>query len=335
MKVAFFVRHFTERGTEVAVYDYAKYNEEILANKSLIICFTKEKQSQLGFPPDRFSYEKFKSRFLLIEINDILEMKNIIREHTLHFFYTLTHGGSSDVYQFENKDIWGECKTIKHCVFDSTFPEGDAYIALTEFTNAKCNTKSPTIPHIVTLPECQETMRSELNIPKTSIVIGRHGGYSQFNILITHAAIKEFLTKNLDVYFLFLNTQPFYTHPRIIYLERVSDNTLEKTKFINTCDAMIHARSEGEMFSLAIGEFSIKNKPIITCPCGDIGHVFILGEKGIYYTSKQELLNIFKNIKLIIQSREDWNAYSQYTPEYVMGLFRDNIFNLINVNAKI
>lgn len=40
MNVGFFVRHFTERGTEVAIYDYAKYNEEILKNKSYIICFT-------------------------------------------------------------------------------------------------------------------------------------------------------------------------------------------------------------------------------------------------------------------------------------------------------
>ena len=30
MNIGFFVRHFTERGTEVTIYDYAKYNEEIL-----------------------------------------------------------------------------------------------------------------------------------------------------------------------------------------------------------------------------------------------------------------------------------------------------------------
>ena len=300
----------------------------------MIICFTKEKQSQLGLTPDRFSYEKFKSRFLLLEINDISDMKNIIGEHHLHFFYTLTHGGGNDVYQFENKDIWSQCKTIKHCVFESTFPEADFYIALTDFTNAKCNTNIPTIPHIVTLPESQETMRTELNIPSTSIVIGRHGGYYQFNLPMAHAAIKEFLNTNSDVYFLFLNTQPFCFHPRIIYLEKVSDDTMAKTKFINTCDAMIHARAEGEMFSLAIGEFSLKNKTVITCPSGDIGHVYILGERGIYYRSKQQLMNIFKNIKLIIQSREDWNAYSRYTPEYVMGLFRDNIFN-VTTNATL
>ena len=47
MNIAFFVRHFTERGTEVAIYDYAKYNEEILKNNSYIVCFTEKKQQEL------------------------------------------------------------------------------------------------------------------------------------------------------------------------------------------------------------------------------------------------------------------------------------------------
>ena len=63
MNIGFFVRHFTERGTEIAIYDYAKYNEELLNNKSYIICFTKEKQKNIGFPIERISYNKFKSRF--------------------------------------------------------------------------------------------------------------------------------------------------------------------------------------------------------------------------------------------------------------------------------
>jgi hypothetical protein len=59
LNIGFFVRHFTERGTEVATYDYAKYNEELLNNKSIIICFTEQKQKQMNFPQQRFSYDKF------------------------------------------------------------------------------------------------------------------------------------------------------------------------------------------------------------------------------------------------------------------------------------
>jgi beta-1,4-mannosyl-glycoprotein beta-1,4-N-acetylglucosaminyltransferase len=67
MNVGFFVRHFTERGTEVAIYDYAKYNEEILNNKSYII--TDLSQKNIGFSSERKSYSKFNSRFPINNLN--------------------------------------------------------------------------------------------------------------------------------------------------------------------------------------------------------------------------------------------------------------------------
>lgn len=323
MNIGFFVRHFTERGTEVAIYDYAKYNEDILHNNSLIICFTEAYQKEIGFPCERCSYEKFKSRFPVVEINNIAEMANVINTYSLHFFYTLTHG-TYDIYQFNNKSIWGECRTIKHCVFDTNAPEGDHYISIAEFLNYKYNTNCPVIPHIIDLPECSENLREQLNIPNDAIVLGRHGGNEQFNIDIAKEAIIEFLASESKVYFLFMNTNKFYEHPRIIYLDRNID-LMYKTKFINTCDAMIHAREMGEIFPLSIGEFSMKNKPVITCPVGDLGHIMLLQDKAIQYRSKSELVEIFKNITAIIGSRSDWNAYKLYTPENVMSLFK-NIF---------
>jgi len=326
MNILFFIRHFTERGTEVAIYDYAKYNEEILNNKSYIICFSEKKQKSIRFPTERLSYEKFKGRFQILEIDDIKEITRIIEKYNISFFYTLTFGEGNDIYQFENKHLWGKCKTIKHCVFKTTFPESDYYISISETLNTKNKTTIPVIPHIVALPTCNENLRKELNIPETSIVLGRHGGYNTFNIHLAHEAIKAFLQTNTNIYFLFMNTQPFFNHPNIIYLDRNID-VFFKTKFINTCDAMIHARSDGETFGLSIAEFSIKNKPVITCPCGDLEHIHILGDKAIQYTSKEGLLNILRNIETIISSRNDWNAHTLYTPEYVMGLFQKYIFH--------
>ena len=191
MNIGFFLRHFTERGTEVAAYDYAHYNETILGNKSIIICFTPEKQQSLEWPMTRASYDKFKARFPIVEINDISEMRNVISQYNLGFFYTLTHG-SRDIYEFENKQIWGSCNTIKHCVFDTTCPEGDFYISIGDCLNNRIHTNIPVIPHIIQLPECNENLRSELQIPSDAVVLGRHGGSTQFNIPFTHEAIKEF-----------------------------------------------------------------------------------------------------------------------------------------------
>jgi len=326
MNIGFFVRHFTERGTEVAIYDYAKYNEEILNNKSYIICFTEEKQKNIGFPIVRYSYDKFHSRFQIIEIGDISEMSDVIRNYDLSFFYTLTHGSGNDIYQFDNKNIWENCKTIKHCVFHTTYPESDFYISIADFLNEKYNTNYPVIPHIVHLPSGNETLRNELKIPHDAIVFGRHGGKQEFDILIAHDSIKEYLDIDETCYFLFMNTNKFYEHPRIIYLDLNLD-LYYKVKFINTCDAMIHARQMGETFGLSIAEFSIKNKPIITCNCGDLEHIKKLGDKAIIYNSKEEIINIFTNIKSIINSRNNWNAYMLYSPEYIMKLFKKYIFD--------
>ena len=326
MNIGFFVRHFTERGTEVAIYDYAKYNEKILNNKSYIICFTQDTQKKINFPTERCSYNKFNDRFKIIEISSINDMINVIKNYKLSFFYTQTYGGGNDVYQFNNKNIWGHCKTIKHCVFDTTYPESDFYISISEMLNKKNNTTTPVIPYIVDLPNCDENLRNELQIPQDAIVFGRYGGIEEFNINFSHNAIKEHLNLEKNSYFLFMNTQKFYEHPRIIYLDKNLDLNY-KVKFINTCDAMIHARMMGETFGLSVAEFSIKNKPIITCPIGDLEHIKILGDKAVIYKSKEELINIFKNIKTIINSRTDWNAHKLYSPDYVMNLFKIYIFD--------
>ena len=126
-----------------------------------------------------------------------------------------------------------------------------------------------------------------------------------------------------------MNTTIFYSHPRIIYLEKNID-LIFKVKFINTCNAMIHSRIMGETFGLSIGEFSIKNKPIITCRCGDMEHIKILGDKAILYNSKEELIDIFNKIQKIINSRNDWNSYKYYTLKNIMSLFKNLIFDKNN-----
>lgn len=91
---------------------------------------------------------------------------------------------------------------------------------------------------------------------------------------------------------------------------------------------MFHARFAGETFGLAVGEFSVKNKPIITCISGDQAHIEILGDKGFYYTDKQQLIAhinyIGNNIDTIRAG--DWDCYSKdFNPEVVMKKF-DEIF---------
>ena len=48
-------------------------------------------------------------------------------------------------------------------------------------------------------------LREILNIPNDSIVIGRHGGNTTFDIHYVHECIKEILTIRQDIYFLLYN----------------------------------------------------------------------------------------------------------------------------------
>ena len=61
-RVAFLSNKLTLRGTEVAIFDYADYNEKILKNKSIIITRDYEKIKN-EFDVDIQSYNKFKNRF--------------------------------------------------------------------------------------------------------------------------------------------------------------------------------------------------------------------------------------------------------------------------------
>jgi len=252
-------------------------------------------------------------------------MSEVIKQLDIHFFYTLTHGGQ-DFYHFDDKNLWQNCKTIKHCVFNTHYPESDFYISISHVLNQKNNTDYKVIPHMIDLPDCSTNLRATLNIPDDAIVLGRYGGSDQFNIDFVHDTIETYLQNNKQIYFLFMNTRVFYTHPQIIYLDRNLDLNF-KAKFINTCNAMLHARSMGETFGLSVGEFSSKNKPIITCNCGDLEHIKILGDKAIIYNNKEELLNIFKNIESILRRYDDWNCYKYYTPENIINLFDEYIFS--------
>jgi hypothetical protein len=57
VKIAFYSPHLSLRGTEVAMYDYAHYNEKILGNESIIIYHPNAKQNHPS------TIQKFENRF--------------------------------------------------------------------------------------------------------------------------------------------------------------------------------------------------------------------------------------------------------------------------------
>ncbi len=330
MNVVFFCRHFLERGTEVAIYDYANCNETILGNKSYIVTFTRRKRASMGWPVSDESLSKFKKRFHVIELESIRDMKTVILRHNIQIFYTLCAGFFEEVYQFENKYIWKNCKVIKHCVFEPVAPQGDFYCVISEHLNQTYKTNYPVIPHMISLPSSMDTMRNQLGIPEDATVFGGYGAKTSFDIPYVHQAIHEFALKHPNVYFVFANFPPFCPPlPNILHLPVILDPT-DKVRFINTMDAMMWGRSGGEIMSVAMGEFSIRNKPIICSKTGDLGHVLILKDRAFWYHDKESLLEILESFDRVEEAKKDWNAYAEFTPERVMATFQTVFRSLLD-----
>lgn len=311
--IAFLSNKLTLRGTEVALFDYADYNEKILGNKSIIITRNYEKIKQ-EHDVDIQAYEKFKSRFDVFYYEYQRDIDIIVlRNNASHIF--IIKSGEWDGL------ISTKCKNIILCVFSTNQPHGQIYTPIGQTINNIFGTKYDVMPHIVTLPETNDNLRAILKIPNNAIVFGRYGGRDSFDIKFVHDTIKQIVEKRDDIYFLFMNTNIFYEHKNIIYLPGNSD-MIYKRKFVNTCDALIHARDRGETFGLTCGEFAICEKPVITYG-GSIEneHILILNEKAVIYNCTEDLDNIFQTFSKDKYNMKD-NGYLFYNPENVMKIFK-------------
>jgi len=65
-----------------------------------------------------------------------------------------------------------------------------------------------------------------------------------------------------------------------------------------TCDAMIHARDTGETFGLAVAEFAVLRKPVITFEGSkEKAHLEMLGEEASRYCDSATLKKILADFQ--------------------------------------
>lgn len=308
MRIIWHSNQLSFRGTEVGLYNYADAAERILGYKSYIAC--PQQASTLE------ALDKFKAKFKVILYNDLQELEQFAVQNKIDWTFWIKYG-TNDGKLLEST------KNFVQAVFNVKEPHGDIYAYISEWLSLE-NDNLPYLPRIIHSPKIKEDYRGFLNIPKDALVVGRHGGKNTFNLPWAHLAIKNALSQRENLYFVFLNTTPFITHPRVIYLEPTYDLE-KKTGFINTCDVMIHAREDGESFGQAISEFLALDKPVITTlKCRDQNHKYLLKDKGIYYNSTQELENI---LTTFTPTNYPYSELIQsFTPERVITKFQ----NLIN-----
>ena len=77
-KIAFHANQLSLRGTEIALFTYAKYNEDILGNKSVIFSSPNNNLDSLG---------KFQERFE-VKLLHFYEYEQYLRENNFAVSYT-------------------------------------------------------------------------------------------------------------------------------------------------------------------------------------------------------------------------------------------------------
>lgn len=299
LRVAFIEFQLGIRGTQGTIWQYAYHNQQLLGNKSII--FTRSHPNSISNDVNIESINYFLDNFEVFYLDES-DINTQMKFLQIDIAFIPLHGRLND-----NTIIPTCIPTITHLIFDNKNQNGTIQTAISDYISKGT---IEVLPNIIEVHETSDTLHDELNIPRDAIVFGRYGGYNTFDIEYVKSIILKHAKKNKNTYFIFMHTQPFSSNiNNIIYLNGTR-NIEYKTKFINTCDAMIHARKSGETFGMSCGEFALKNKPVLTSILGDTAHIALLGYLAIIYDqySLEEILNKF-NKNLTIFSH-NYNKYS-------------------------
>jgi len=324
--IGFWDNNLGLRGTSVAMFLYAKYNEEILGNKSIIFSYATADTSALT---------KFENRFPVYlvgrDLGSFHDIEKVLLNNNGEYFYFIKAGTNDGGLLGPN------IKNLVHAVFMHNDPHGDKYMYVSDWLAGAMGyfpREDHAVPHIVEpLPIVTEDLRSELNIPRTATVFGCYGGETEFNINFVHEVMDKVITERDDIYFIFMNISNRHhgivhdvSHKNLRYLPGTWDLNY-KAKFVNTCDAMLHARLGGETFGMACAEFSSANKPVLTYGLsGEASHLEILGEKALKYHNQDDLYDMINNLNTYLKY-DDWNCYRNFSPEIIMERFNKNFLN--------
>lgn len=309
IRIGFHTNQLGIRGTDVALFDYAYHTRTIFGGEPFILTPITGVHNKQGVI-------NFQSNFKVYFYNSFEHMQTIIKSEQLDLFYAIKSGLYDGVLSYQ-------CRNAIHAVFESD-PHGERYAYVSKWL-AMTNRSDDYVPHMIHKPINKINHRKELAIPKDAIVFGWYGGNDSFDIDFVKSAVLDVATSNPNIYFLFMNCRRFTPvgTRNVLYLKPTT-NREAKSKFINTCDAMLHARQRGETFGLAVGEFSAHNKPIFTYENSpERAHTHILGSKAVYYSDKQTLMDAISSFDFTWAKTQDWDCYSkQFSPANVMEKFK-------------
>lgn len=322
VNVLFHAFNLGHRGGTNSLRDYAIYNEEILGNRSTIMYHTQGHQAS-----EKDVVESFAKRFEVIPITGVnpifhpddstAEVASMVRPYDV--VYSQRSG-------YDEAPRFYSIPFVLHGVFCNYTDQCTRFAYISKYLSDRMKPNAgkdvPYIPYMIDLPQHNANLRKQLNISPDQFVFGRIGGWSEFDIPFVHEAISKVVANRKDIVFVFINTKPFIESKNVIYLPGSFDQQF-KSNFINSCDAMIHAREMGETFGLAMMEFLQFNKPVLAWEKGnDTNHVDVLQEFNLLYNIE----TVYAKICNLADERKAYDfskVVAEYTPANVMKKFNE------------
>ena len=149
MKIAFQSNTICHRGTTVAILDYAKYNEEILGNESIIVYPLNFSDSGVSLDSltQKDVLEEVSRQFPVFGYSSLAELDKIVIDNNVDATYFIKGG-------FNDGVLTTKSKNLVHAVFQANQPHGDRYAYISEWlSNHVSDGKIDYVPHIVDLPK--------------------------------------------------------------------------------------------------------------------------------------------------------------------------------------
>lgn len=310
MRIGFQAGAINERGMSVALHDYAKGVQSVLGHEAFVF------YSEAG--SDASVVEKFSSELTLVSLDGIADPRAATEPYGLDFCYYIRDGRQRPL------NLAAERSGV-HAVFRHFEPHGDVYAYVSDWlAHWMSNGQAPAVPHIVDLPEPCGDFRAEHSLPEDAFVVGRYGGFDQFNVPFAPTAVIQALDKRSDLHCVFVNTEKFLDHPRALFLPAIVGSE-EKAKFIAACDAGLNAKKIGESFGLANAEFMALGKPVFSWAGGmDQNHVHLSPAPEWNYRTKRDLVRLLVEYERSeVDSDLARSAMEVYKPAPIMKRFED------------
>lgn len=297
MIVGFHLDEFSLRGVTVATVAYAKAWSEILGHKSILI-----KYDNYSNQRKEINQAWHSENLEIIRYNSNNQLDSILGSAGIEALYILCSGQKEERFSNLRVPIW------IHAVFPSNIKDihGDRYACISDWlTKESFNNRIPHVPHIVTRSKgykSKEAWREEYNIKSDAVVVGSLGGRDSFDLKLAQTGLFDALKCNKNLYFIALNHRKFINHERALFLPGTDDQEI-KSGFINSCDAMLHGRAQGETFGLACAEFAAAGKPILAWEhAPERHHLEHFCQRKLRYTTAKELSK-----KILAFDPEEWN----------------------------